>query len=146
MHILLLLSQELRTHGVQSITSELVISLHDLEYIELEPSFHGNLLRVPSTVRLGREMCLLGFGLDTCSKRPRGQDSSKSRTSQRELRTNKLSEVRELVALERFGSVQEVRQIEVRDVVTDHDIRVYLCDEISPRLQHFPLVVVFEHL
>lgn len=60
--------------------------------------------------------------------------------------TNKLSEIGELIALERFGSVQKVRQIEIRNVVSDHDVRVDLGYEIPPSLQHFPFIVVFQNL
>ena len=48
---------------------------------------------------------------------------------------------REPGCFDRVGTVNEVRQVEVRYVVADDDVRVDFIDELRPSLQHFRLVV-----
>ena len=48
---------------------------------------------------------------------------------------------REPGCFDRVSTVDEVRQVEVRYVVADDDVRVDFIDELRPSLQHFRLVV-----
>ena len=56
MHFLLLFPQELRTDGVESITSKFVLPLHKLQEIELKSPFHWCLFGVTLSVGLRREV------------------------------------------------------------------------------------------
>lgn len=46
--------------------------------------------------------------------------------------TFKSSKERETIKFQGFGSVNEIREIERGDIISDHDVRIYPLDEISP--------------
>lgn len=64
MDIFLLLSEELGTHGIQRVTPEFVIALHDLKHVQLKPAIEHGLFRVPLTVSFGVEVGVLDLGFD----------------------------------------------------------------------------------
>ena len=56
------------------------------------------------------------------------------------------TEVGKLGRLERFGSIEQVWEVEVGNVVADDDIRVDLLNEFGPSLEHVDLLVERKHL
>ena len=55
-YFLLLLSQKLRTNGIESIAPKFVLSLHKLQKIELQPSFHWRFFGVTLPISLRRKV------------------------------------------------------------------------------------------
>jgi hypothetical protein len=43
--------------------------------------------------------------------------------------------------LQGFGTIKEIREIESSNVVPDDNIRIYFCNEITPSLKQFLLVL-----
>jgi len=64
MNLLLLLSEELSTDGVERVRSKLVVSLHDGEDIELKSSIEVDVLGVSISVGFRTEVSVFGFRLD----------------------------------------------------------------------------------
>jgi hypothetical protein len=60
-YVLLLLAEELSTHSIESVASELVITLNNLKNIHLEATIDVHCLGVPLTKRLGGEMSVTHF-------------------------------------------------------------------------------------
>lgn len=56
-------------------------------------------------------------------------------------RTLETTKVWELRRLERLGSVDQVRQVELRDVVADNEIGVDLLDKVAPLDEQVSLVL-----
>jgi hypothetical protein len=63
-HILFLLPKELRAHRVERVAPQLMLALHKLKDIKLQPAIKGCLLRVALTVRLRRKVRILDYRLD----------------------------------------------------------------------------------
>ena len=62
-HIFLLFSKELGTDRVKSITSKLVLPLHVLQDINLDPAVQRGIFRIPLSERFRGEMRILGLSL-----------------------------------------------------------------------------------
>lgn len=60
------LTQEVRANGVQAVATKLVVSLHDLQDIKLQPAVHLGLFRVTLSIRLRAEVRVFDFRLDLC--------------------------------------------------------------------------------
>lgn len=57
-HILLLLSQEMSRHAVETVRRELVIPLDGSEQVKLHSALNANVLVVMSAIGFGGELCL----------------------------------------------------------------------------------------
>ena len=110
-HVLLLLSEKVSGHRVEGIGRELVVPLHSLEEIELHAALDGDLLAVPGAVRLGRERGVLHA----------------------ELAADHAAPVREILNVEPFRSVDQVREIKIHDVVPDEQVRIRGSQKLTPR-------------
>lgn len=60
------LTEEVRADRIERVRPQFVVALHDLQDVELKAAIHVRLLRVASSVSLGREVRLLDLGLDAC--------------------------------------------------------------------------------
>ena len=56
------------------------------------------------------------------------------------------SKERKTIKFQGFGSVNEIREIERGDIISDHDVRIYHLDEISPSKQQFGFRLVTQHV
>jgi len=79
-------------------------------------------------------------------KKSQHLDSSERERKREEKLTEQSTEVRELVDLQRFGSIEEVREIEVGGVVADDHVRIDLLDEVCPALEKLFLGFELENL
>ncbi len=118
MDILLLFAQEVRADRVQRVAAELVITLNQLQQVELETAVGVGSLGVTVAHLLAGEVGLLGDRLDVCA-RP----------------------VLEAVNLEVLGPVEEVGKVEVGNVVACDDVRVHLVEEVPPGRKHLLLLL-----
>jgi hypothetical protein len=125
MYILLLLAQEMRTHRIQRITPQLVIPLHNLQHIQLQSPIDLCLPGIALSKRLGRKRRVLHTRLVPCDSSQEGEF---------------------VVEVARFGAVNEIWQVEVRDVVPDHDVWVDLLEEVFPGHEQGFLGSMFEDL
>lgn len=64
--LFLLLAEEMGADGVQRVGTELVVSLHDGEDVELQSTVEVDRLGVARPVGLGAEVRVLGLGLVVC--------------------------------------------------------------------------------
>jgi len=64
MNVLLLFTQKLCADSVECVAPELVVALHDLQNVQLQPAFHVDRFRIPLPVSFGREVGILDLGFD----------------------------------------------------------------------------------
>mmetsp|Transcript_72013 Transcript_72013/g.168635 ORF Transcript_72013/g.168635 Transcript_72013/m.168635 type:complete len:393 (-) Transcript_72013:254-1432(-) len=115
-HILLLLPQELGGYGVQRVRAQLLFLLDDREHVETDPAIDIDLDGLATTEIVD------AFSAAVASKAP------------------KFAEV-EADPL-RFCAIQQIRQVEVVDVVARDDIRVYVLQVLTEAQEH--LLFCFE--
>ena len=124
MHIFLLFLQKLERHRIQRIAAQLVISLHDLQHIQLDTALQFCVLRVARSVRLGREVCVFGLAARiffTSQKWERGHFQS-------------------------LGTVQQVGKIKVGNVIPNDHIRIHTLHKVGPRLEKLDFSVKRHHM
>lgn len=122
--VFLLLSEKLGAHGVERVAAELVVALHDLEHVELQPSFHVDGFRVALTVRLGREMRVFDFGANA----------------------NHAAEKGKIGKLERLCAVQEIGEVKVGRVVADYHVGIDFFHKLAPGQEQLSLGAKLEYL
>ena len=123
-HVLLLLAQEVRGDAVQRVARQLVVSLHRLHQVELHAPLDGDLLAIARAVGFAGEGGVLHAQLAADHPPP----------------------VREVLHAQLRRAVNEVREVEVHDVVPDEQVGVGAAEELPPRPQELALVRKAQHV
>lgn len=136
MHILLLLRQEMRTHGIQRVRAQLVVPLHDHEHVHLQPAVQVDLLGITRAIGLAAEPRRSRRRLDrfyTAKRLERGRDAQGLGTV--DLRRSRAW------GENGVGGWYQVREIKVCGVVADDQVRVHGADKVKPGTDEVGLVV-----
>jgi hypothetical protein len=117
-HVFLLLLEKMGRHVVQRVAGEFVVALYRGQHIELHTAVDVDVFAFACAVCLGRKRAVFHGG--------RVLDDA--------------AQVRKHIDAEGPCSVQQVRQVEVDDVVAGQDVWVHGNDKVAPLLEHADFV------
>jgi hypothetical protein len=112
-HVLFLLTQEVRGDTIEGIGAKFVLTQNHLEHIELDTSLDVYIFRLSRSQSLRTESIILNPAVRVLDTAQQG----------------------EFVHVKRLSAVNDVGEVEVDNVVASDNIRVDFKYEISPSLQ-----------
>lgn len=123
-YVFFLLSKKLGADRIQRVASQLMISLHELEKIELKSTVGIGCFRVSVAHLLAGKVCVLCLRYHTLQPRPIGETG----------------------AFQMLCPIEQIWKVEVGYVVSDDDVRIHLFYKVPPSHQHLLFCIELEDL